>query len=74
MYNLGANPDQALLNLAKASRTTGELVAGIKQIEEAFDTLLTGWQITYAIRKAGVTPLIDPKGAWSASDTSRLLQ
>ena len=74
MFNLGGNEAQALVNLAKASRTTGQVVAGIKVIQDAFNTKVTRQQITYAMRKAGITPISNPENSWSASDTDRLLQ
>ena len=74
MFNLGANEYCAMISLAKASRSIGQVAQGIKVIEDAFRIRLSEQQITQAMRKADITPLTNPKGSWTASDTAKLLQ
>ena len=73
-FNMGANPTQAMTCAAKASRTVGQLRAAIKEIEQEFGHPVTTAEVTAAMRKSGITPLVSALDElWHNADSRRLL-
>ena len=72
MFNVGGSALQGLMAGAKASRSVGNMRAAIRVVEEAHGAVEDA-EVTYACRKANLTPLMDSEALrWTHSDTSRL--
>ena len=70
--SVGASPMQGLQIGATAARTIGDMRQVVAQVEDHHGPV-GDYEVTYAMTKAGITPLINPEGKWTHSDTRRLL-
>ena len=70
-FNVGASPLQGLKIGATAARSIGDMRQVIDQVEEQHGPV-RDYEVTYAMTKAGITPLINPDGKWTHADTRRL--
>lgn len=72
-FNYGGSLRQALTNAAKASRSIGQLRAAIADAESHFGEQALPRDVTYACRKASLSPLVDQDSHWSDADSRQLM-
>lgn len=70
-FNVGASPLQGLKCGAMVARSVGDMRQVIAQVEDQHGPV-GDYEITYAMTKAGITPLINPAGKWTGADSRRL--
>ena len=70
-FSVGGSVLQGLQAGFSACRTIGDCRYVIKEVEQAHGDVSDS-DVTYAARKANLTPLKDTSGRWTYGDTSRL--
>lgn len=70
-FNLGGSALQGLTAGFRVSRSIGDARHVIREVEGAHGEV-TDQDLTYACRKAGLTPLKDQSGRWTYADTRKL--
>jgi len=70
-FNLGANHTQGLTAGFRASRSVGDCRHVIKEVEAVHGDVSDA-DVTYAAKKANLSPLKDTSGKWTGEDTRKL--